>query len=239
MNSQLIISILIILLLFITLCICYRKNIYYEKCNNTTFDIIPIANILNYLQSGDIILFRSNIINYKYFIFSHSFFTHVGIVIKNNNLFSKNNNLYICEKNIPNTTIFGDSNINPLLDRIMSFNGSCYLMKLNKPLNFIREKLLKSFALKTFVDPILYPNALNSIKTYFKQIFKLNINYKYMHCFQYIAYILDYINITNNLYLYNNIEICNKVNNLFEKKLNDGYSYAKPIQIILNPSLHL
>jgi hypothetical protein len=191
------------------------------------------------LQSGDIILFRSNVINYKYFIFSHSFFTHIGIVIKNNNLITKNNNLiaennnlYICEKNIPNTTIFGDSNINPLLDRIATFNGSCYLMKLNKPLNFIREQLLKSFALKTFVNPI-YPNILNSIKGYFK------LNYKYMHCFQYIAYILDHINITNNLYLHNNIEICNKVNNLFKKKLNDGYLYAKPVQIILDSSLHL
>lgn len=200
MNSQLIIAILIIILLFITLlfitlCICYRKNICYEKCNNTTFDIIPISKIL----------FRSNIINYKYFIFLHSFFTHIGIVIKTNNLVAEPNNLYICEKNIPNTTIFGDFNINPLLDRIMSFNGSCYLMKLNKPLNFIREQLLKSFALKTFINPILYSNVFNSIKTYFKQIFKLNI--------------------TNNLYLYNNIKICNKVNNLFEKKLNDGYSY--------------
>jgi len=47
------------------------------------------------------------------------------------------------------------------------------------------------------------------------------------------------INIQIYLYLHNNIKICNKVNNLFEKKLNDGYLYAKPVQIILDSSLHL
>lgn len=209
MNNIALVLIIVLLLFIIFFIIHYRKIIYYKKYNNITFDIISISSAINYLQSGDIILFRSNIINYKYFIFSHSFFTHIGIVIK------YNNNLYICEKNIPDTEVFGSSNINPLLDRIAQFNGSYYLMKLNKPLNFIREQLLIHFALNDkFIDPILYPNILNSIKGYFK------LNYKYMHCFQYIAYILDHINITNNLYLHNNIEICNKVNNLFKKKLN-------------------
>jgi len=225
MNIQFIITaVLIIILLVITLYICNRLTQYNIKYSQTVFNYMPL--ILNQLQSGDLILFRSNIINYKYLLFSHSYFTHVGIVLKDNNI------LYICEKNMPNHTRFSNSNINILLDRIKEFNGNCYVMKLNKPLNSTRQQLLTYFVLKDkFIDPILYANAWNSTNMYFRQLFKLRVNYKYMHCFQYVAYILDYINITNNLHKYNNIEICNKVNNLFKQPLNDGYSYKKPVQV--------
>lgn len=195
----------------------YKKYEYYK---NEKY--IKISNIYDDLKSGDIILFKSNTIFYVNIFLTNTYYTHIGMVVKKNDI------LYISETNaenvlyIPNYKTNNGSELLPLLIRIKHYPGDCFLMKLNKPLTSEKEKIL----LKHANEKIPYPTAFQAFINYFTK------NNNIRHCFQHVGNLLDQIGITNNIMKNNIINICSAVENIFTKKINDDYQYSNPIKIL-------
>lgn len=219
----LLISLLIILLILLTT-ITIKLYHYYKKYEYYKNDkYIKISKIYDELKSGDIILFKSNAIFYINVFLTNGYYTHIGIVVKKNNI------LYISEINSygniylpPNYKTSNHSELFPLLIRIKYFAGDCYLVELNKNLDKKRENILLNYS----DEKILYPTPFQRFINYFTK------NISVRHCFQYVGYILDKMGITNNIMSNNIINICSTVENIFTKKLNDEYQYNSPIRII-------
>jgi hypothetical protein len=117
----------------------------------------------------------------------------------------------------------------PLLVRIKYFPGDCFIMKLNKPLDAKKENILYS----AISEKCPYPTPVQAIKILAeKKILKEQKTYA-RHCFQHVAYLLDKMNITNNI-LENNglISICAKLAYIDGQKLNSGYEYQTPVRIV-------
>jgi len=239
--------IIIILLLIIIFAIkrlfTFCKKYEYARILKNIF----ISEIYDSLKTGDIIFFRANSLSMPCAFFTHSYFTHIGIVIKDEfKNFNSYVNIYINETNPEGTeylplnynknwyqldpnvkkkkkgwTLLNGNKLNPLLVRIKYFPGDCYLMKLNKELDNKRKSLLLKYSSKKIAYPITPMGAVNAF-----------LKKDNLHCFQYIAYLLDKINITNIAKLYGISSICGEFGKLFNKKLNDGYIYEIPKRII-------
>jgi len=246
--SILLVLIIIIIALFF---IIYRAHNYYKKYEYAReLRFILVSEIYNDLKSGDIILYKANAVQLEHVLFTHSFFTHIGMIIKDN----KTNELYITESNPPNVevvpishyngewyelnpninyqmgiTINGSgANIIPLKPRLKYFAGDYYLMRLNKNLTDNQELELINDTTKI----IKYPKFTQMISNLIKEEI-LNIHKKKeMHCFEYMGYLLDKMKITNNISLNNTINICNTISQIYNKELNNGYFYETPIKLI-------
>jgi len=195
----------------------YKKYEYYK---NEKY--IEISNIYDELKNGDIILFKSNTIFYVNIFLTNTYYTHIGMVVKKNGI------LYISETNAgdvlytPNCKTKNCSELLPLLIRIKYYPGDAFLMKLNKPLTSEKEELL----LKYSNEKIPYPTSFQAFINYFTR------NNNIRHCFQHVGNLLDKIGITTNIMKNNIINICPAVENIYTKKINDGYQYNTPIKIL-------
>lgn len=107
----------------------------------------------------------------------------------------------------------------PLLVRLKyCYGNDHYLMKLNKPLNIDRQKIL--------IDEIH--------KSTIRHLSLINIfRKKKFHCFQQVIYLLDKMKLTDNLIKNSNVlTSCNKLVYIYKIILNDNYMYDKPMQIL-------
>jgi hypothetical protein len=215
-------SLILILLLILGTIIVKIYNHYkkYEYYKNNKY--INISNIYDELKTGDLILFKSNAIFYVNIFLTNTYYTHVGMIVKKNNI------LYISETNSNNTEYMPNYKTNchsellPLLIRIKHYPGNCFLMKLNKPLTNEKEILL----LKYLDEKYPYPTSFQIFINYFIK------NNKLRHCFQHVGHLLDKIGLTTNIMSNNIINICDAVENIFTKKINNGYQYDSPIKIL-------
>jgi hypothetical protein len=123
---------------------------------------------------------------------------------------------------MPNYKTNYGTDIIPLLIRIKHYPGDCFLMKLNKPLDLGKESQL----IKYVHEQTPYPTAFQSVINYFTK------NNNIRHCFQHVGNLLDKIGLTSNIMKNNIINICNAVENIYTKKINDGYQYNSPIKIL-------
>ena len=119
------------------------------------------------------------------------------------------------------------SDILPLLVRIKYYPGDSFLMKLNKPLDAEREELLIKYA----HEQCPYPTILQGLSIIIEQNFGEQKTHA-RHCFQHVGYLLDKINITNNISDNGIYSICKKIANIYQEKLNDDYQYNIPIKIL-------
>ena len=110
MHIQLIIIILLLLLLIATCSILKREFSFFCKYQNARIlNSITISETYDDLKSGDIILFKSNAISFSSAIFTHIYYSHIGIVVRGSNLTMQKlpgdphreyiNELYISETN--------------------------------------------------------------------------------------------------------------------------------------------
>jgi hypothetical protein len=245
------IAIIIILLVVIIFAffIFYREHKYYTKYEYArNLKSMLLSENYHNLKSGDIILYKANAVQLEHVIFTHSFFTHTGMIIK------YNNKLYITESNPPNEEyvpantdklytlnpvkkyiigkkIKSGASIIPLFDRIKYFPGDCYLMSLNKPLSKEKESELLYWVFDSG-KKISYPKYKQLFTIFLKEKIGFRKSTTIQHCFEYIAYLLDRLKITNNIHTYDLINICNKISQLWKKKLNNGYIYEPPVKII-------
>ena len=275
MKIQSIIIIILVILLIGTISLLHRGFSYYNKYENfRTMKYVKMSDIYDELKSGDIILYKCNTISLASVFLTHVYFSHIGIVIKNNICIFNIENLYkdkdeetysnneLKKKNIINNLFISETNpsyeylprdynketnlckseplnkkegwrtnygsdILPLLVRIKYYPGDSFLMRLNKPLDAKREELL----IKYSHEECPYPTILQGLSIIIEQNFgEQKTNER--HCFKHVGYLLDKINITNNISDNGIYSICKKIANIHQEKLNDGYQYNIPIKIL-------
>jgi len=241
MGIQLIIIIILVILLIGTIGLLHRGFSYYNKYENfRILKYIKISDIYDNLKSGDIILYKCNTISLPSVFLTHVYFSHIGIVLKSGN------DLFISETNpsfeyIPSNynnvnsflnakggwkTKYG-SDILPLLVRIKYYPGDSFLVRLNKPLDAEKQKILIKYA----HEQCPYPTIIQGLSIFIEENFG-KPKTRARHCFQHVGYLLDKMGITNNISDHGIYSICKKMANIYNKKLNDGYQYETPIKIL-------
>jgi len=223
--------------------------ISYEHCFKQN-NFLNISDIYDELNSGDIILFKGYYVNDLYNVLNNSFFGHPSILIKKYDIEKQTNILYILESNAYEVLVpidykdekkYGSKyfnyeprnnmnkkgisffkngvNVIPMLTRFKYTPSNFYVMRLNKPISAAMN------------DALMQMTKSDHIQWGIGQ--KISFKKKTYHCWQFIAHVLDQIGLTNNLLKSSNIlNVCNKVSQIYHEKLNDGYQYEKPIQMI-------
>ena len=166
---------------------------YFKIINNHNLNI-NLNQIDKYIKTGDIILFRYKNIDFIHEIISP--FTHIGIIIINNN------KSYILETHIKGDTLYmgynnEGVNIYNLYDRLNKYDGNTYLLKLINPLSNKQINNLINNIPKYFKIPYIH----NYKKYYFDKCINILCNQiennKYnngMICSEFISYVLQDIN---------------------------------------------
>ncbi len=160
-----------IIILILIIIIIKRILLLYKKCNNDN------------IKTGDIVLFRTK--NISKLIIP---FTHIGMII------FIDNKPYILEthsKNDPlNTGVSTEGvNIYNFYDRINTYEGHIYLLKLKKPLNNIQKNKLI-----TSIDKYKKIKFIKNYKNYYKKYCLINLfknTNKGMICSEFIYYVLN------------------------------------------------
>ena len=257
-TTSLLISLIIAILIIIIYSIVI-KRLYTFWHTNTNFRVnkILITDLYDTLKTGDIILFTNCGFNPSNAILSHTFFTHIGILIRENDI------LYISETNgvvpfkfhrkfhrkfhkkfhkktqnnndkpliLSNNKLYTKNGVDyiPLLTRLKFYTGECFIMQLNKTLNLEKEEKIKKEVKILYKNNYPYPTPLKGV------IAIMGIKVNARHCFQHIAYLLMLINLLPPKY-YNLgfIKICKKIANISGVKLHDNYYYKDVVQILYN-----
>ena len=223
MKIILFISILINIIFLYLLQIALYTGRVNHCSNKFIYQQILYDNLKSDIKSGDLLLFSN--LNYSFLTrtFGHFAFSHIGIVVKYNNI------LYSLEM-VYNDDIFpGDAKITgiifiPLKERVLNYSGYVYISSLLKPLDQQQETKLYNFSKKNY-------KFLN-IKDLYRGLsnFKQDSNTKI--CSQFIVNILEELNILEkkNMYKFWNyhkqiIDLCNDI------------TYSHPVQIISNELL--
>jgi len=225
MNKQIvIIGILIIII------ICLIKIILLEikqtKYENKLFYKILLNDCLTTVKSGDLILFSDHIKVPINIIIGNNKFSHTGIVIV------LNNKPYIYE--IVDTTFGYNTHMDmkkfnkyiqltPLYERVKYYAGNCYLTSLNKLLSNRQLNLLTNF-INTSKD-----YKFINFKKWFPFMLTSMIIPKQRFCHEFIADILDKIEISSEPIKQSKVFITNKL-----IELCDGNIYSNPVHIIPN-----
>lgn len=168
-------------------------KINVENCKyiiNMSYLNVNIDNIYDLLRTGDLILFRS-----KRWIRYFTYYTHVGMIV------NFNGKKYILDLNQKNFDIYAVKSGVKLYDmynRINKFNGDIFILEINKyvmtddKINTFFRNMNNYFKIK--FDSNVY---LNIIKL--KLGFKVK-NRNGMFCSEFIAYILQDLNIIDKQY---------------------------------------
>ena len=217
-------------ILFITILLMF----YMFTCFNISLDDncksykiykkILYSDIISQVKSGDLVFFDNTLTSIYERTFGHPQFSHVGIIIE------INKEIYICDLNPDNIFINNKKiikkgiNIVPFYDRIYNYNGYVYISSLKHPLTDIQKQKLITIINKNNID------FLSTYKILYSYIFNINYIYKNeMLCNEYIAYILDELQITNNLSKSNKKDLHNNIIELSNSDL-----YYNPVHIIID-----
>ena len=231
----LIICIIIIFILFFGIC---RISKYIDTYTNFRIPShINISEIYDDLKSGDIILFASTIINLSNILLSHIFYTHIGILIRINDIMyisETNPAIEFMPKNGKSTynTSYDEIRTNngadilPLLPKLKFFTGDYFIMQLSRPLNQNREELLIQTAKDLFNDNYPYPTLFQGL------VAIMGKKIKARHCMLHVAHILDKLQLTLDYEQSGFLSICKKITELSNIKLNDNYYYNNITQIL-------
>ena len=120
MKIQSIIIIILVILLIGAISLLHRGFNYYKKYENfRILKYVKMSDIYDELKSGDIILYKCNTISLSSVFLTHVYFSHIGIVIKNNNMqilinenikTSKNDPYLFKKENIKNDLFISETN---------------------------------------------------------------------------------------------------------------------------------
>ena len=233
-NICLIIAIIIIIIFIIVSVRYYQHAIKYPNFRVGKKKII--SEIYDELNTGDIILFAYMGTNVTNTIFSHTYYTHVGLIVRKGDI------LYISETNpafpympknpnkkekVSNDEICTNNGVDliPLLPRLKYSTGNYYILQLSKSLDDKREQLIQKELDLRYNYP--YPTKTQAIISLF------GAKIKPIHCWQHVTHLLNSINLLppefSNLGV---VEVCKKIANISNIKLNDNYYYKDVIQIL-------
>jgi len=238
---------LLIILVLITIffvCLVVRGQMYWNANKTRGFPRVLISDIYPlpeddrdrqplHLKSGDIILFIAHTDGFSNSLFTQDLFSHCGIVHK------KHDGLYInevslsCSYQPDDICSDGKPHSWPLLTRLKHYPGSCFLVKLNKPLDLQRKQRLDYYAGSASSYPTAYQILLS--------LFGLRF-YSSRHCMEHVAWIIDSIGLTPLKYQRKKTSLlgagflkCSRaVTGISRLALPDGYYYEEPAQILYN-----
>jgi|LauGreDrversion4_2_1035121.scaffolds.fasta_scaffold01203_7 hypothetical protein len=216
----LIIIIILLLLVIYKIYFIYTYIYYYEDTPYFKYKYTYLEDIINELDTGDLLLFSSYDFS-KIRIVSHARFTHIAMVIKVEN---KIYGIDTIEKTFikPNKLLSG-INIFNLEEKIVYYPGFVYILKCNKLLSKQNKNDIllgiKNYKFK-------YPTSDIFI---YKYIFNIQNSYtnKYKSCIEYIVYLLKRGNICN----FDDIKIIDYMHHIL--LLCDDNIYTKPIRILI------
>jgi hypothetical protein len=226
MNINTINYILIVLIFFIFyICNCFWSRIKIRsKCNNyKLYKKILYSNLQKELKSGDLLFYDHNLTSVPIRTFSHRQFSHIGIIIKINGI------LYSYEMDTDDLKYDMFNNkynvkLSPLNKRLSNYCGDIFISSLKQPLSKEKEQYFIS--------------SINKKRYKFLSNFKLclaflsNSNYIYENekiCTEFVAEILDDLEITDNISSSKKPELTNNIINL-----SNGSIYHNPIHIIMD-----
>lgn len=220
--NYLFISILINLILLLFLIISIKTSSNLNRRNKKfIYQYILYNKIKNDLKSGDLLLFSN--LNYSIIprTIGHPTFSHIGIVVKyNNELYSlemiNNDFIYPGESPLQNIILI------PLYDRIRFYSGYVYISSLLTPLSKDKENILYSYYNRNI-------QFLTKTDILFKFLYIFKKNSNKQMCSQYIANILEDLDILQNIKHYEFWNYHKKIINLCNNTI-----YRHPIQIIPN-----
>lgn len=226
MNITIINYILILIIFSIFyVCNCFWVRIKTKnKCDNyKLYKKILYSNAQKELKSGDLLFFDHNLTSVPIRTFSHKQFSHIGIIIKINGI------LYSYELYPDNLKydIFNNKyniKLSPLSKRISNYCGDVFISSLKQSLSTEKEQyFISSINKKQY-------NFLSTFKVCLA--FLSNSNYIYENekiCNEFIAEILDNLEITDNISSSKKPELTNNIINL-----SNGSIYHHPIHIIID-----
>lgn len=218
-NYILFITILLIFYMFM----CFNISLDNNCKSYKIYKKILYSDIISEVKSGDLVFFDHTLTSIYERSFGHPQFSHIGIIVE------INKEIYICDLNHDNIFINNKKiikkgiNIVPFYDRIYNYNGYVYISSLNKTLNENQIKKLK----------IIIDNNIDFLSTY-KILYSYIRNTNYIHknemlCNEFIAYILDELQITNNLSKSTKKELSKNIIELSNSDL-----YSNPVHIIID-----
>jgi hypothetical protein len=217
--NKILILIIIFLIIILYYIISNLNNIYYyENHEYIKYKYIYTHDIINKLNTGDLVLFSAHDYDPINRLFSNLRYSHVGMVIKDNK-----NKYYIIElvhnDYIYNNELYYNVNIFDLKKRIKYYPGDVYISSYNKP-NTINTNLLNYIIQNK--DDIKYSTIMQNIQ---KILLNKHFHNNY-HCAEFIAYLLDFLKI----YDFSNVHKKNIMDQII--KLCNGIIYTEPIRVI-------
>lgn len=217
LESAIIIAAIICLL--ITSIVLNRGSYYVINNACSKFQRTLLTTEYETLKSGDIILFAPIIHNFTNSFITQNLFSHIAMIVNDpikGLCLSETNGRTRIKKS-------AGAHLFKFLARLKNYDGSFYLMRLNKPLDKEREELLIKTANEVIDHP--YPG--------FKEgsLYLMGGSFDQRHCFMHTSYLLEKINLLpdgfNNDFI-NSTEITS----IYKKELPDEYSYSFPIQLV-------
>ena len=192
---SIVIKSIIISLIVYLLCIHFVNNIETVHYNE-----IPLENLLDIADSGDILLFRWKFINPEFRIFSK--FCHVGIILRDSNQDLFLSEIHPLETDEKTNTTKKGVNVYPLKQRIQELqkmDNRCYFLKSRIVIPNV-EKNTWLYSKIPFDDAF----RLNFVKNWFfsKIGYKQQTELKSIYCSQFIYLILE--DLLNDEYNINN-----------------------------------
>lgn len=221
------------------------RMLQYTAANETRWHPRhKISDIYDDLQTGDIILFVSAVSNGVNSMVTQSFYSHAGMVVRDSSTDFSSDRVYLSE------TIRGSGimpgadatvkrsrfgvDLTPLLLRLKYYIGTCYWLRLaggadSSRLDARREEAIRAEAFALHRGGYPYPTFAQAL------IGLLGWKSESRHCFQHVVHLLK----TGNLLDGDDgiISSCATVGELAGQRLEGGYYYAPPVQILYDIGL--
>ena len=225
-NINIILILLILFILYIYYEYFINNRIIYNCGEYKVYKKILYSDIKPYIKTGDLLFFERNLKSIHESSFAHQQFSHIGIVVKINDI------LYCYEsypENIEND-IFNNSHgikLSPLYARLINYNGDIYIASLKNKLEIS--------------DEINLISQINSKKYTYTSDFKIFLSYLFNSkstynnertCGEFIALILDNLSITHDIKKSKKKELTKNI-----VLLSNGELYSNPIHLIADNSI--
>lgn len=170
------------------LTICYLIDRIYIDTEMIMTPKITYENMQSIANTGDLVIFRWNMINVGFRIFSK--FSHVGMIVKHKD------KLYLLETH-PKDSYIDNSGVHLycLKTRLKNYNGEYYFTQLNVLNNkreYLRQHIIKN--IKNFKKNIPFDNNFRSVfvLNYFCNLLNIELpKKKSKFCSEFIAVILE------------------------------------------------
>ena len=223
-----IMKLILIIIAILIMNIYVVSRIYHRKNAKK----IKYSEIFSQLKTGDIILFRADDASLVPILIFGDSFSHVGIV------YEKDGQYFIVES-VGGKDHNGMGNnergvtISPLYAKILTYPGTTYLKRLNKPLDFAKLRLFDIAIEKYGGSNFYYKNPVEYAKKCVIIARNKNNKSNNFSCAMIISRIIQDI----GLIKINNNEICMRpqcFNNLYKYgEYCDGYFYVNEIYLLI------